>query len=154
MKVVRRETRLWILASVVASIYILVIGWYAFLKFKKSNIENVVPTLQDVQVQNTNELIVDVTAYCPCSKCNSKKWKGRTIRNGWMYKFKEQGIKICAVDPIVIPLDSKIIYDGVEYEAKDVGGLIKGNKIDILLDTHKDTLKFGVKKDQKIIIKE
>lgn len=36
-----------------------------------------------------------------------------------------------AVDPDVIPLGSRIMIDGHEYIAEDVGGAVKGNVIDI-----------------------
>lgn len=40
-----------------------------------------------------------------------------------------------AVDPDVIPLGSKILIDGEEYLAVDVGGLVKGDHIDIFTET-------------------
>ena len=40
-----------------------------------------------------------------------------------------------AVDPNVIPLGSKILIDGEEYLAVDVGGLVKGDHDDIFTET-------------------
>lgn len=40
-----------------------------------------------------------------------------------------------AVDPNVIPLGSKILIDGEEYLAVDVGGLVKGDHVDIFTET-------------------
>lgn len=56
--------------------------------------------------------------------------------------------KIIAVDPSIIPLKSKVelIVDGVswgEYLADDTGGDIKGNRIDILMETKQQALQFG-----------
>ena len=50
-----------------------------------------------------------------------------------------------AVDPDVIPLGSTVIIDGQEYLAADTGGDIKGNRIDIAVDTHQEALELGTK---------
>ena len=93
-----------------------------------------------------------VYAYCPCEKCNTKKWKGMLTEGKSMKFFFDRNINVCAVDPDVIPLGSKIIYNNIEYLAADVGQDIKGKTIDLLLKTHEDTLKFGVKRNQKITL--
>lgn len=49
-----------------------------------------------------------------------------------------------AVDPSVIPYGSKVIINGHTYIAEDCGGAIKGNRVDILFDTHHEALEFGV----------
>ena len=49
-----------------------------------------------------------------------------------------------AVDPDVIPLGSTVYIDGAEYIAEDIGGAIKGRRIDVLLPTHEAALEFGV----------
>ena len=49
-----------------------------------------------------------------------------------------------AVDPSVIPYGSEVIINGHTYIAEDCGGAIKGNKIDILFETHQDALNFGI----------
>lgn len=51
-----------------------------------------------------------------------------------------------AVDPRIIPLGSKVKIKGRWYTAEDKGGLIKGNRIDIFMNSHKETVKFGVKR--------
>ncbi|NLP36676.1 MAG: LysM peptidoglycan-binding domain-containing protein [Firmicutes bacterium] len=51
---------------------------------------------------------------------------------------------IVAVDPRVIPLGSRLYIDGYGFAvAADTGGAIKGNRIDLLLETHQTALKFG-----------
>lgn len=49
-----------------------------------------------------------------------------------------------ATDPRVIPTGSKVMINGVEYTACDTGGSIKGNRIDIAVDTHRHALELGV----------
>ena len=49
-----------------------------------------------------------------------------------------------AVDPRVIPLGSRVLIPGRGmYHAEDVGGAIKGNRLDIFFDNKKDALLFG-----------
>lgn len=50
-----------------------------------------------------------------------------------------------AVDPCVISLGTMVDIDGRKYIAEDTGGAIKGNKIDILFETHDEALNFGVR---------
>lgn len=52
---------------------------------------------------------------------------------------------IVAVDPAVIPLGSTVVIDGTEYLAADTGGLIKGNRVDIAVETHAEALELGVR---------
>jgi len=52
----------------------------------------------------------------------------------------------CAVDPNKIPLGSYIKINDVVYHAEDTGGAIDGNRIDIVVATHKEALKKGTYK--------
>lgn len=49
-----------------------------------------------------------------------------------------------AVDPRVIPLGSTVRINGHDYVAEDVGGAIKGNRIDIYVDHHEMATEMGV----------
>lgn len=51
---------------------------------------------------------------------------------------------LISVDSCVIPLGSTVIIDGIEYQAEDTGGMIKGNKIDMAVETHHEALDLGV----------
>lgn len=64
-----------------------------------------------------------------------------------------QGRGIIAVDPKVIPLHSIVEIDGSEYRAWDTGGHIKGNRIDILVESHKKAINYG-RKEIKVEILE
>lgn len=80
-----------------------------------------------------------ITAYCGCDKCCGK-WS-----DGLTYTGTEatEGRTI-AVDPDVIPLGSIVEINGVEYVAEDVGGAIKGDRIDLYFNSHEDALEWGV----------
>ena len=54
----------------------------------------------------------------------------------------------CAVDPSVIPLGSYVKINGVVYHAEDTGGAIKGNRIDLVTETHQEALDKGTYKTQ------
>lgn len=50
-----------------------------------------------------------------------------------------------AVDPRVIPYGSRVLINGHEYIAEDCGGAIKGNRIDIFMDTKAECDDWGIK---------
>lgn len=79
-----------------------------------------------------------VTAYCPCPLCCGEWSDGLTYTE----TVATEGRTI-AVDPDVIPLGSKVDINGYEYIAEDIGGAIKGNRIDMFFEKHEDALNFG-----------
>jgi len=82
--------------------------------------------------------IFKVTAYCPCSKCCGKQTgitasgtratAGRTIAASSQFSF-----------------GTKLLINGNVYTVEDRGGAIKGDKIDIYMNTHDEALRWGVK---------
>ncbi|MDM0613599.1 3D domain-containing protein [Clostridium perfringens] len=54
------------------------------------------------------------------------------------------GISTIAVDPSVIPLGSKVYIPGYGYAiASDTGGIIKGNIIDLYMNSHDECISWG-----------
>ena len=54
------------------------------------------------------------------------------------------GLSTVSVDPSVIPLGSKVFVEGYGYAiASDTGGAIKGNKMDLYMNTLEDCYAFG-----------
>lgn len=90
------------------------------------------------------EMYVVATAY-------SHEENGAYTRLG--YNIRENPhMKLIAVDPKVIPLGSKVWVEGYGVAiAGDTGGAIKGYKIDVLMPTRADALKWG-RKTVKIIV--
>lgn len=61
--------------------------------------------------------------------------------------------KVIAVDPTVIPLGSKVYVEGYGHAtAADIGGAIKGHKIDVFIPKQSDALKWGRKQVKVTII--
>ncbi|MDK2985844.1 MAG: hypothetical protein PWQ96_1486 [Clostridia bacterium] len=58
-----------------------------------------------------------------------------------------------AVDPDVIPLGSRLYIEGYGYAtAQDVGSSIKGNRIDLFMETREEALKWGRRKTKVYIL--
>ncbi len=62
-------------------------------------------------------------------------------------------VGVAAVDPSVIPLGTRMYVDGYGYcRALDVGGRIKGNRIDLFFETRSEALKWGKRKVKVYIL--
>jgi len=84
------------------------------------------------------KITMEVTAYCPCKKCCGKFADGVTATGVNAYT------KGVAVDPKKIPLGSTVKIPGYgTVKADDVGGAIKGNRLDVRFNTHKEALQWG-----------
>ncbi|MEG0259034.1 MAG: ubiquitin-like domain-containing protein [Lysinibacillus sp.] len=87
------------------------------------------------------EFYVTATAYTPyCKGCSGISAMGINLR-------ANSGLKVIAVDPSVIKLGSKVWVEGYGNAiAGDTGGAIKGNKIDILVQSDAQARSWGRKK--------
>ncbi|WP_408008867.1 ubiquitin-like domain-containing protein [Pseudalkalibacillus sp. A8] len=86
------------------------------------------------------EFYVSSTAYTAnCSGCSGITATG--------YNLKENpNAKVIAVDPSVIPLNSKVWVEGYGYAtALDTGGAINGNKIDVFFSSKSTAYSWGRK---------
>ena len=90
--------------------------------------------------------LMNISAYCICEKCCSKKWADGITASG----VPATG-RICAAPP-EYPFGTVFDVEGMgEYVCEDRGGVIKGNKLDLLFETHAEALEFG-RKDLKVTI--
>ena len=108
-------------------------------------VENSVITPFEVDITSNDEMTslgtCKITAYCKenyphiCNNGDSSQTATGTVPLAG---------RTVAVDPNVIPYGSEVIINNHTYIAEDCGGAIKGNRIDILFDTHQEALAFGV----------
>lgn len=87
---------------------------------------------------NANGQIYKITAYCSCAKCcgkttgitamGTKATAGRTVAASSKFSF-----------------GTKLNINGHTYTVEDRGGAIKGNKIDIYVNSHAEALAWGVR---------
>ncbi|WP_246231641.1 LysM peptidoglycan-binding and 3D domain-containing protein [Sporosarcina jiandibaonis] len=86
------------------------------------------------------EFTVTATAYTAyCNGCIGITKTGINLR-------ENPDLKVIAVDPTVIKLGTKVHVEGYGYAiAGDIGGAIKGNKIDVFIPTKSEALNWGRK---------
>lgn len=82
-------------------------------------------------------LTMSASAYTAHDSGNSSyTYRGNPVHKG-----------LVAVDPAVIPLGTRLYIKGYGYAvADDIGGAIKGNRIDLAFDNRDEALQFGVQK--------
>lgn len=104
-------------------------------KLKKEEKEQEAKKQEEVKKGWTHEF--HVTAYCGCYSCSegcgTQTSTGVTAEAG----------RTIAVDPDVVPYGSKVQINGHTYVAEDCGGAINGYEIDIYMDEHSSTDRFG-----------
>ncbi len=107
--------------------------------------------LSMVFANNLQAEIFTATAYCSCKKCCDKdpsnKWYGITASG------RKAGWGTVAVDRRLIELGSRLRIEGFPdtvFRVDDVGGAIKGKRIDLWFPSHRKALEFG---RQKLVVK-
>lgn len=91
-----------------------------------------------------------LTAYCSCEIC-CKQWANLRPKDEYGNDIvlgasgeRLEPLRSIAVDTSVIPYGTEImIYDKI-FIAQDIGGSIKGNHIDIYMESHEDACAFGL----------
>lgn len=85
----------------------------------------------------SRSLVMKASAYSAYDPGNGNyTYGGNLLRKG-----------LVAVDPAVIPLGTRLFVPGYGYAvADDIGGAIKGNRIDLAFDSHGEALNFGVQR--------
>ncbi|PJO44925.1 G5 and 3D domain-containing protein [Lysinibacillus xylanilyticus] len=103
------------------------------------SISNQFPTTSE-EPSEGNEFYVIATAYTAyCTGCSGTTATGIDLRSN-------PELKVIAVDPSVIKLGSKVWVEGYGTAvAADTGGAIKGNKIDLYVQSETQAINWGVK---------
>lgn len=118
---------------------------------------SIVPNVSAATLVRVNTYKVVATAYTEaeeeCGRPFGHPDYGRTA-SGEFVRFGH-----IAVDPDFIPLHSIVYIEGAGdldgiYEAKDTGGAIKGQRIDIYLPNKQDALKFGRREVKLYVLRE
>jgi len=94
--------------------------------------------------ENNHMMIMEATAYT------------KSVEEGTYKGITKSGTQVSrgtvSVDPRIIPLKTKLYIEGYgEAIALDTGGAIKGNRIDLYMDTKKEAFEFG-RRDVKVFI--
>lgn len=83
-----------------------------------------------------------VTAYCPCKVCCQRWARYHRTATGQPARGA-----IVAVDPRVVKMHSVVFIQGVGHRrCEDRGASIKGRRMDILLPSHREAKRFGVRR--------
>ena len=82
--------------------------------------------------------VYKVTAYCSCSKCCGKR-TGRTASG----TRATAGRTVAASSKFAF--GTKLKINGKTYVVEDRGGAVKGNKIDVYMNSHSAALRWGVR---------
>lgn len=104
------------------------------------------------EIENTPEFNVEdskllgsfeATAYTDDVESQGK-WVGQTATG------RKPQVGVIAVDPKVIPLETELYVEGYGYcVAGDVGGAIKGDRLDLFMDTRDECYTWG-RKDVRV----
>ena len=121
--------------------------------------ETEITEITEVQIETEPEVVEPteiylgdyvITYYCKCEICCDEYANNRPIVNGQevVYTFTgeiaQEGTTI-AVDSSKIPYGTTIYIEGIGLRvAQDCGGAIKGNRIDVYMDSHQEALEAGM----------
>jgi 3D (Asp-Asp-Asp) domain-containing protein len=98
------------------------------------------------QLPTFRTIDMEVTAYCPCTKCCGSQAQGITASGKHVSHNDGQFV---AADKR-FAFGTKLIVPGYAggkiVEVQDRGGAIKGNKLDVYFPTHPEALKWGRQK--------
>jgi 3D (Asp-Asp-Asp) domain-containing protein len=98
---------------------------------------------------------MEVTAYCPCTKCCGPKAQGITASGK---RVSYNGGRFVAADTRLLKFHTKLIIPGYADNQPvpviDRGGAIKGNKLDVYFPSHQTARQWGRRKIDVLVIEE
>lgn len=119
----------------------------------KSKADAMSPLDFDADLSNARVIVCEASAYTAAA---DECWP---YADGYTATGAKCQVGVVAVDPRVIPLKSKLYIEAVDGSfvygyctAEDTGGAIKGNKIDLAMNTKSDCFQFGRRKVRVYII--
>ena len=107
-----------------------------------SNVETKNEAYDTLEQPNKEEETITVTATAYTANCEG----GTGVTYTGVDLRANPESKVIAVDPTVIPLGTKVYVEGYGYAtAADIGGAIKGNKIDVFIPSQSEAEDWGMK---------
>jgi 3D (Asp-Asp-Asp) domain-containing protein len=127
-------------------------------KLKKVENENEKLKKELEKYDSLRKLNMVATAYTSeCDGCTGITATGYDVRNT-VYK---DGYRVVATDESIIPMDSLLYIESVNNSfepfvaiSSDVGGAIKGNRIDVLVENESKAYDFGVRDIKVTVLRE
>ena len=115
-----------------------------------SNVETKNEANSTIEQPNKEEETITVTATAYTANCEG----GTGVTYTGVDLRANPDSKVIAVDPTVIPLGTKVYVEGYGYAtAADIGGAIKGNKIDVFIPSQSEAEDWGMKTVEEKILK-
>ena len=103
-----------------------------------------IPAVPAAAEPKTRVMRMEVTAYCPCTKCCGENAQGITASGRDVSYNNSQFV---AADTTILPFNTKLIipgyHNGATVPVIDRGGAIKGHKLDLYFPTHEEALEWG-----------
>lgn len=114
---------------------------------------NIVPPITEPNdVPEWETIVMNVSAYCPCEIC-CESFADSITASG--YKIKEGDVFVAA--PSKYPFGTEMIVPGYAndkpVEVKDIGGAIKGDRLDVFFFTHQEALEWGREKEHPVKVR-
>lgn len=98
---------------------------------------------------------MEVTAYCPCTKCCGEQAAGITASGK---SVRHNDGRFVAADTHLLPFGTELsipgYHGGQAVPVLDRGGAIKGNRLDVYFPTHQEALKWGRQRLPVTVIEE
>lgn len=102
----------------------------------RNSVDSIVEDVGKPVITSAGEF--EITHYCTCSICCGDYADGITATG----TVATPG-RTVAADPTILPYGTILLVDEKEYVVEDCGGAIKGNRIDILMESHEAAKKAG-----------